>query len=68
VSKTIVVENWRQYARVGIIQSFDGGITITRVEMVVAHNMDFVRRGILNWVVDRVEPWQEGIRVKVWHY
>ncbi len=45
--KVIVVENWRQYAKIRIIQSFDGGITITRVEMVVAPNMNFVRRGIL---------------------
>jgi hypothetical protein len=45
--KATVAETQRQHAKVGVIQSFDAIITTTRVEMVVALNMDVVKRGVL---------------------
>ncbi len=45
--KAIVVETSKQHARIRVIQSFDVGITITRVETITTPNIDVVRRGVL---------------------
>ncbi len=42
-----IVETQKQHAKVRVIQSLGVGITTTRVEMVVAPNIDVVRRGVL---------------------
>jgi hypothetical protein len=47
VSEAIIVNNQRQHHGVIVIQSLDAGIIIIGVEIVVAPNMDFVRRAIL---------------------
>jgi hypothetical protein len=47
VSKSIVVETWRQLVGVGVPQSLDASITTIGVETVVAHGMDVVTNGIL---------------------
>jgi len=47
VSKAIVVETQKQHVGVGFIQSFDACITTTRVETIVAPNIDVIRRGVL---------------------
>jgi hypothetical protein len=47
VSKVAVVKTRKQHARVGVTQSFDVGITTTRVETVVMPNIDVVRKGVL---------------------
>ncbi len=45
--EAIVVETSKQHARIRVIQSFDVGITITRVETITTPNIDVVRRGVL---------------------
>ncbi len=45
--EAIIVENWKQNARIGIIQSLDVCITIIGVETINVPNMDFVKRGVL---------------------
>jgi hypothetical protein len=48
VSKVIVVETPKQLVKIEVIQSFNVVITTKRVEMVVvAPNMDVVRRGVI---------------------
>jgi ribosomal protein L17 len=47
MSKAVVVETRRQHAGVGIIQSLNVGIKTTRVEKIIAPNIDVVKRGIL---------------------
>jgi hypothetical protein len=47
MSKAVVVETQRQHVGVGVIESLNACITITRVEMVVEPNIDVVRRGVL---------------------
>jgi hypothetical protein len=47
VLEAIVVETSKQHARIRVIQSFDVGITITRVETITTPNIDVVRRGVL---------------------
>ncbi len=43
----IVVETQKQHVGVGVTRSLGVGITTTRVEMVVAPNINVVKRGIL---------------------
>jgi hypothetical protein len=45
--EAVVVETRKQHVRVKITQSFNACITTTRVEMVIAPNIDVVKRGIL---------------------
>jgi hypothetical protein len=47
VSEVTVVETQRQHAKVGVTQSYNTGITTTRMEMIVAPNIDVVRREVL---------------------
>jgi hypothetical protein len=47
VSEATIVEIWRQHVKIGVIQSLDACITTIRMEMVVAPNMDFVRKGVI---------------------
>jgi hypothetical protein len=47
VSKVVIVETWKQQAEVGIIQSFNVGITTIRMETILEPNIEVVRRGIL---------------------
>jgi hypothetical protein len=56
----IVVQTQRQLAKIRIIQSFDVGITTTRMETVVMPNIDVIEMGVIigfatNWVMDWVE-------------
>jgi hypothetical protein len=45
--KVVVIETQRQHARIGVTQSLDVGIPTIGMEMVVAPNMDVVRKGTL---------------------
>jgi hypothetical protein len=45
--ETIIVETWKQHARVRITQPFGAGTTTTRVEIVVAPSINVVRKGML---------------------
>jgi hypothetical protein len=47
VSEVAIVETRKQPAEVRVIQSLNAGITTTLMEMVVAPNIDVIRRGIL---------------------
>ncbi len=47
MSEVAVVETHKQHVGVGVAQSLNASITITRVEMIVAPNINVVRRGIL---------------------
>jgi hypothetical protein len=44
VSKAAIIETQKQHAKVGVTQSFNVGITTTRVETVVTLNIDVVRK------------------------
>jgi hypothetical protein len=69
MSKMVVVETWKQLAKVGVIQSFDVGITTIRVEKVVtnnmdvAPNMDVVRRGVLIRFVAKLGCGLDGVSI-----
>ncbi len=45
--ETIIIETWKQHFRIGVIQSFYACITSTRVETIVAPNIDVVKRRVL---------------------
>ncbi len=45
--KIVVVETRKQHVRIKVSQSFNVGITTTRVEIVVAPSIDVVRREVL---------------------
>jgi hypothetical protein len=45
--KVVIVETQKLHARVRVIQSLGVGITAIRVEMVIAPNIDVVRRRVL---------------------
>jgi hypothetical protein len=47
VSEVAIVETRKQPVEVRVIQSLNAGITTTLMEMVVAPNIDVIRRGIL---------------------
>jgi hypothetical protein len=47
VSKATVVETRKQHAKIEVIQSLDVGIKTTRVETIIAPNIDVVKRGVL---------------------
>jgi len=47
VSKAIVVETWKQHVGIRVTQSLNVGIITTRVETIVAPNIDVVKRGVL---------------------
>jgi len=62
----IVVKTWRQLIGIEVTQSFDAIITTTKVEMIVAPNMNVVKRRIVIrlqqiWVVNKVNSQQERI-------
>jgi hypothetical protein len=62
----IVVKTWRQLIGIEVTQSFDAIITTTKVEMIVAPNMNVVKRRIVIrlqqiWVVNQVNSQQERI-------
>jgi hypothetical protein len=61
VLKAVVVETRRQHVGVGITQSFDASITTTRVEMVVALNMDVVKRGVLMGSASKLGSRSSGV-------
>jgi hypothetical protein len=63
VSKMAVVETQRQHARVGITQSLNASITTTRVEMVVAPNIDVVKRGVLIGYVTKLGSRLNGVSI-----
>ncbi len=63
VSKVVVVETHKQHAKIGVIQSLDASITTTWVEMVVAPNIDVVRRGILIGFVTKLGSRSCGVSV-----
>ncbi len=45
--EAVVVETWRQHAGVGVTKLVNVSITTTRVEMIVAPNIDVFKRGVL---------------------
>ena len=47
VLEATIFETRKQPNGIGVTQSLDVGITTTRVEMIVAPNMDFVKMGVL---------------------
>jgi cell shape-determining protein MreC len=63
MSKAAIVETWRQHAGVGVIQSLDTCITTTWMEMVVAPNMDVVRRGVLIGSITKLGSGSSKIKV-----
>jgi hypothetical protein len=42
-----IIKTWRQLVGIDVIQSFNAIITTTRVETIVAPNMNVVKRGIV---------------------
>jgi hypothetical protein len=63
MSEVVVVETQRQLVGIGVTKSFDVGITIIGVEMVVRPNMDVVRRGILIGFVAKLGSGSNGVLV-----
>jgi hypothetical protein len=63
VLEAIIVKNQRQHLGVEVIQSLDVGIIITGVEMVVAPNMDFVKREILLGFTSKLGSGSGGVLV-----
>jgi ABC-type transporter Mla subunit MlaD len=59
-----VVETWKQLVTLRVIQSFDVGITTTRVEIVVMPNMEVVKRGILIGSVVKLGNGSSGISIR----
>jgi hypothetical protein len=47
VSKVAIVETRKQHVGIRVIQSLGASITTTRVETLVAPNINVVRRGVL---------------------
>jgi hypothetical protein len=47
MSKVAVIETRRQHVIIGVIQSFNVGIITIGVQMVIAPNIDVVKRGVL---------------------
>jgi hypothetical protein len=64
VSEATIVEIRRQHAKVGVIQSLDAGITTIRMEMVVAPNMDFVKKGVIIRSTTKLGSRSNGILAK----
>jgi hypothetical protein len=64
VSKVAIVETQRQHAGVRVIQSFDVGITTTRVETIIAPNIYVIRRGVLIGYVAKLDSRLVGVSTK----
>jgi len=64
VSEATIVEIRRQHAKVGVIQSLGAGITTIRMEMVVAPNMDFVKKGVIIRSTTKLGSRSNGILVR----
>ncbi len=56
VSKFVIVETQRQPTGIGVTQSLDVSITTTRVEIVVAPNMDVVKK-TTNSICNKIRLW-----------
>jgi len=64
VSKEIVVETWKQHVGgIGVIQSLSASITTIGMEMVVAPNIDVVRKEILTRFVAKLGSGLGGVLV-----
>ncbi len=61
--EVVVVETYKQHARVGVIQSLHAGITTIGVETIVVPNMDIVKRGILIRYVAKLGTESGGVLV-----
>jgi hypothetical protein len=61
VSKTVVVETWKQHVGIRVTQSFNVGIITTRVETVVAPNIDVVKRGVLIGFATKLASGSSGV-------
>jgi hypothetical protein len=61
MSKVIVVESWKRHAKVGVTQSFDAGITTIGVEMVVASNINVVRKEVLIGFATKLDSGSCGV-------
>jgi hypothetical protein len=64
MSEAVVVETQKQYVGVGVVQSLNVGITTTIVEMIVAPNINVVRRGILIGSVAKLGSELGGVSVR----
>jgi hypothetical protein len=61
VSKAKVAKTRRQHARIRVIQSLDVGITTIGMEMVVAPNIDVVRKGVRIGFVTKLGNGSSGV-------
>jgi hypothetical protein len=64
MSEATVVETQSQLTKVGVIQSLDVGITTTIVEMIVASNMDVVKKGTLIGSTTKLVSGSGGVLTK----
>ncbi len=64
VSKVEVLETRRQHVKIGVTESLDACITTTRVEMVVAPNINVVRKGILIGFIVRLGSGSSGVSAR----
>jgi hypothetical protein len=61
--KAVVVKTWKQHVGIGVIQSFNAGITTTRVETIIAPNINVVRRGLKIEYVAKLGNISSGVLV-----
>jgi hypothetical protein len=61
--EAVVVETWK-HVKIRVTQSFNAGITTTIVEMVVAFNINVVRRGILIGFVAKLGNRSNGVSAR----
>jgi len=61
VSKVAVVETRKQHAKIGVTQSLDVGITITRVETIFVPNINVIKRGVLIRSVTKLGSGSSGV-------
>jgi hypothetical protein len=64
VSKAKVAKTRRQHARIRVIQSLDVSITTIGVEMVVAPNIDVVRKGVIIRFVTKLGSGSSGVSAR----
>jgi len=64
VSEAIVVETRRQHVGVGVTKSPNARITTIGVEMVVAPNIDVVRKGVLIGSVTKLSSGLGGVSTR----
>jgi hypothetical protein len=61
VLEMAVVETWKQHAGIRVIQSLDASIPTTRMETVVAPNINVVKRGVLIGSIAKLGSRSNGV-------